>query len=440
MRKLFTLIFMIAFLKGLALAQVYQPIILSSSNYLRESAFGINDSGMIAGACALDFSAYHACYWQPNNNVTDLGTLGGLTSLASAVNNLGQIVGSSDTPDGQRVFLWTQASGMQALPSLGSGKYEDGAAAINNNGAVVGFSCLSSSQGCFGPNHAFLWTSSGGIQDLGTLPGDTDSSASGINSVGHVVGQSFLVGGTQRAFIWTPTTGMQELAHASGLHAYWANAISDNDEVVGTFVNAVDKRQHAFLWTQTTGIQDLGVLPNGASSATAIDKAGTSTVGAGGAAHRNSYGLIWRSGTILKLDTLAGIHLGLGAIGINSSGQIIANQANNAVLLNPSWVKLSARSFNFQSVKVGQSSAAKSLIITNIGSTTLTMNSVFITGANAGDFSQTNNCGSKLAPGAHCVVHVTFTPTAMGTRNGNAVLSDSDSTSPQLISLTGTGT
>ncbi len=435
MRKLATLFFVLVFLNCVASAQVYEATYLRSDSGRITQASGINDSGMIVGLCYLDFTTYHACYWTSSGVATDLGTLGGKVSAATAVNSLGQIAGYADASDGERAFFWTKAGGMQALPSLGSNP-ADFASAINDDGTVVGLSRLTPS----GPSHAFLWTSSGGIQDLGTLPGDTYSSALGINSAGHVVGLSWNSDGSRKAFMWTSTTGMQELSPASGLQYYAARTINDSDEVVGSFTNPADNKEHGFLWTQATGFKDLGVLPNGSSAATAMDKVGTSIVGGGrGSSPSSHYGLIWRSGTILKLDTLAGIHLGGGATGINSSGQIIANQGGTGVLLNPSWVKLSTRSFNFNSVTVGQTSPAKTLTITNIGSTTLTMKSISITGTNPGDFAQTNNCPATLAPAAHCVVHVTFTPTAIGNRKAAISLSDSDPTSPQQIALAGVG-
>ena len=56
--------------------------------------------------------------------------------------------------------------------------------AINNKGEVVGFSDLSG-DGSGTPNfHAFLWTKSSGMKDLGTLPGDAYSEALGINRSG----------------------------------------------------------------------------------------------------------------------------------------------------------------------------------------------------------------------------------------------------------------
>ncbi len=71
-------------------------------------------------------------------NVTDLGTLGGETSGANAINNKGQVVGRADTRDGgYRAFLWQVGSGMQDI-DLGSGARGSMAVAINNAGQVVG--------------------------------------------------------------------------------------------------------------------------------------------------------------------------------------------------------------------------------------------------------------------------------------------------------------
>ena len=54
--------------------------------------------------------------------------------------------------------------------------------------------------GVLTPNfHAVLWTKEGGIQDLGTLPGDNMSEATGINNCGQIVGVSYP---SSHAFIW----------------------------------------------------------------------------------------------------------------------------------------------------------------------------------------------------------------------------------------------
>ena len=55
-------------------------------------------------------------------------------------------------------------------------------------------------------------------------------------------------------------------------------------------------------------------------------------------------------------------------------------------------------------------------------------------------FTQTNTCGTKLAAGKNCTVTVTFTPSFAGTFTGTLTFTDADVTSPQVVTLTGTGT
>src|SRR5579862_9067036 len=72
---------------------------------------------------------------------TDLGTLPGGTSsspaLVNALNVNGQVVGSADTASGvTHAFSWTQLGGMIDLGTLGGGS--SSATAVNANGQVVG--------------------------------------------------------------------------------------------------------------------------------------------------------------------------------------------------------------------------------------------------------------------------------------------------------------
>ncbi len=88
--------------------------------------------------------------------VTDLGVLGGRLSVATAVNDLGQVVGYSEFSDRtarSHAFFWTATTGMRDLGTLAGN--DSIASAINNAGQVAGCSTTSSSLG-----HAFLWTAS----------------------------------------------------------------------------------------------------------------------------------------------------------------------------------------------------------------------------------------------------------------------------------------
>jgi probable HAF family extracellular repeat protein len=66
------------------------------------------------------------------------------------------------------------------------------AVAINDLGQVVGTSCVEECHGTMdpppSPAHAFFWTESGGIEDLGALPGYPRSTAYDINKLGQVLG------------------------------------------------------------------------------------------------------------------------------------------------------------------------------------------------------------------------------------------------------------
>ncbi len=103
-------------------------------------------------------------------------------------------------------------------------------------------------------------------------------------------------------------------------------------------------------------------------------------------------------------------------------------------------VSYSVASLDFGWHKLG-TSQTRSITVTNSGGATLTITNMTISGTNAADFSQTNNCGSSLAAGATCTINVTFTPSAAGTRSASLSVYDNDvdSSSPQVLGLTGTG-
>lgn len=91
----------------------------------------------------------------------------------------------------------------------------------------------------------------------------------------------------------------------------------------------------------------------------------------------------------------------------------------------------SPSSIAFGSQVIGIASSAHDITLTNCGSAALGISSITITGTNAGDYGQTNTCGSSLAAGANCTISVIFTPTTTGTRTASVSISDNVSGSPQ---------
>src|SRR3989442_3309422 len=94
----------------------------------------------------------------------------------------------------------------------------------------------------------------------------------------------------------------------------------------------------------------------------------------------------------------------------------------------------------FGNQPVGTTSGAHPVTLSNPGSTALSITSIVVSGANSGDFTQTNNCGSNVAATSSCTINVTFKPTATGTRTATLTVIDSATNSPQTAGLTGTGT
>jgi len=105
-------------------------------------------------------------------------------------------------------------------------------------------------------------------------------------------------------------------------------------------------------------------------------------------------------------------------------------------------IQLLPRSVNFGNQPVNTQSSPQTIILTNIGTTSvsLTSSGVRITGTNAGDYRQTNTCGRRIGAGQSCQINVTFKPTAKGARNGAVSVSDYGGGSPQTVPLSGTGT
>lgn len=93
----------------------------------------------------------------------------------------------------------------------------------------------------------------------------------------------------------------------------------------------------------------------------------------------------------------------------------------------------------FASQTVGTKSAAKTVTLTNNLPTALTINSIKFTGANPGDFAETDTCDGSVPAKSKCTISVTFTPTATGTRTATLTISDSASNTPQTVALKGTG-
>lgn len=96
---------------------------------------------------------------------------------------------------------------------------------------------------------------------------------------------------------------------------------------------------------------------------------------------------------------------------------------------------LSTDSLTYTSQLINTTSGPQSVTLTNNGNAPLTISGLAV----AGDFAQTNNCGSSVNAGASCSINVTFDPSVGGTRTGSITISDNAGNSPQTVALSGAG-
>jgi probable HAF family extracellular repeat protein len=224
----------------------------------------------VVGVSTTSGGLAHAFLYQ-SGQIADLGTLGGATSRALAINDSGQIVGVADTALESHAFLYDAGTGTTIdLGTLGGA--ESALFAINSSGFGAGFAALADGTEYAG-YYTYPWL------DLGTL-GGTSSRAIAINDGGQVAGTSELAGDLDaHAFLWQGGP-LIDIAGAGGPSST-AFAINDAGQVVGWTFNPLDWSSHevppaplkAFFYS-SDGFLELGTLSGGTSRALDVSNAG----------------------------------------------------------------------------------------------------------------------------------------------------------------------
>ncbi|MBV8205411.1 MAG: choice-of-anchor D domain-containing protein, partial [Acidobacteria bacterium] len=107
-------------------------------------------------------------------------------------------------------------------------------------------------------------------------------------------------------------------------------------------------------------------------------------------------------------------------------------------------VGIAPAQLSFGNQAVGTASAAQNLTLSNTGAGALTPSGadasfINIVGAYAGDFSETDDCGTTLAAGASCTVAVTFAPQSAVQASAFLAVEGNARNTPLLVPLAGTG-
>lgn len=133
------------------------------------------------------------------------------------------------------------------------------------------------------------------------------------------------------------------------------------------------------------------------------------------------------SGSVVIDDDAAGAPHTIALSGVGQGG----NSNNPAP-----YAVLAPTALTFPNAPVGRPTTPQTVMLTNAGNASLNISGLQVTG----DFSETNNCPGSLGAGAACNISIVFTPSAEGTRTGSLSIADTAQGSPQIVSLTGTGT
>jgi probable HAF family extracellular repeat protein len=263
------------------------------------------ESGTPTSPAIEQFDAVRGAAGSPGITIVELGTLGGSSSAANAVNDEGRIVGSSEAPGGgTHGFLWADG----VMTDLGTLAGMTGSVAydINEGGQIVGVSYD------VGASRAFVW-SAGVMQELPLPPGYCCSQALAISDDGLVAGSVSVAGGHPHVAIWRD--GVPIDLQPSGTREGYAWDVNNAGQVVGTLYSDFGSgvRQGSFTWTEDSGLQLLDGTADGGEALAINDAA--QIVG-----HVSSVAYLRENGVREPLGTLGGSYS--VALGINDASPV----------------------------------------------------------------------------------------------------------------------
>ena len=228
-------------------------------------SLGINDVGQVVGYSQVSQSstsdAYHGFVWSSTEGMIDVGTLGSRGSRVEDINNSGLAVGTDQLGTG-RAFTWTESDGPTGFDGLLGDPNGARAFAVNEAGQVVG---SSDGVGAYG-QHAFVWSEANGITDLSSAY----SEALDINNAGMIVGRSngSNFGRSQpEAVVWNPSGTMTAIGPG------FAYGVNETGQVVGkrNVSRPGPNLIGGFLWEEGIGLQHLRLLDASAGFIYSVD-------------------------------------------------------------------------------------------------------------------------------------------------------------------------
>lgn len=263
------------------------------------------------------------------SGLVDVGALGGTSSNAVAINDVGAVRGNWTTTGGQQrgfIYRYGKAHDIGVIPGRLT-QYTD----INNGGYITAIGRIADS---FEGQHSFLRSPDGKFTDIGSLPYDNPiTNAYALNNRNQITGESgplLFPEQPYRAFIWTKGV-MRDLGDL-GFDINAGLDINDSGQITGHASLPIGfHTRHAFLYSNGR-LTDIDGRP--ASDFSFSEGTGINNLGYIVGSSDNLSGFVYRGKRMQSLNALIDPAAGWDIAApraINDAGQIAATAVRKGV-------------------------------------------------------------------------------------------------------------
>lgn len=312
-------------------APLYTVTNLGTLGGIDSIAYGLNDLGQVVGSSTIANGESRAFVYSAGA-MTNLGVIGAYASgapaysVARSINNAGTIVGTSSSASGDQSFVYRNGQ----ISNLGNLNYgRSSAQDINESGQAVGSALYFPPQNPFlSPHPRAVVYEKGSTLNLGTYTysqSDASSNAYGINDLGHVVGD-VSNGNDTTSFLYKDgvMTDLRPVLGFTNQNANRATDINNVGDIIGTYYEVYSSMPQAYMISDGSPIF-LGTLGGSYSVAAGLNETGQ-VVGFSRDASGDDHAFTYIDGLMQDLNELIDPGLGwalTGAMDVNNVGQIV---------------------------------------------------------------------------------------------------------------------
>ncbi len=217
------------------------------------TAQDINDNGFIVGYSRNADNHSNAFLWHEDMGMINLGTLGGNASFAKSINEYNEVAGYGSEipwPSALHTFVWDEDNGFTDL--MAGDTIDSHGFVINNLSTIAGTAYYANTSTGEQP---CLWKLvDGTYQQIFLNMGDFDSGGTvhDLNDQEIVVGSIIF-----DAVLWDQNGDLQFLFEDPDVSSSKAQAINNQDQIVGRYQLSGGGYPRGYLYSETDGIQDL---------------------------------------------------------------------------------------------------------------------------------------------------------------------------------------